>query len=104
MSFSPSWKLLRQQRISKNDYRRFSPIAHRSRTACGASHLRSPDCGGMENVIGLGLTSRLSRTKAGMARGFMPTSTAKKAMRAMQLTGMVGRASPFAEKNSMRNG
>ena len=33
MSFSPSWKLLRQQRISKNDYRRFSPIAHRDRAA-----------------------------------------------------------------------
>jgi hypothetical protein len=44
------------------------------------------------------------RTKAPRVRGFMPTCIARKAIRAMQSIGMVGRASLFAESHSMPNG
>ena len=54
--------------------------------------------------IGIGLMNRLSRTKGRMVHGFMLTYIARKAIRAMQRTGMVGRENPFAENRSMRNG
>lgn len=45
-------------------------------------------------AIGRRRTSPPSRTKAMIARGFTPTSTAKKAIRATQRIGTAGRASP----------
>jgi hypothetical protein len=45
-----------------------------------------------------------NRTKAKMGRGYTPIFTARKAIKAMQLIGMVELANQFAESHSIRNG
>jgi hypothetical protein len=50
----------------------------------------------MAKEIGIGLTSRLSRTKASMVHGYTPTCIAKKAIMLTQAIGTVGRGSLFA--------
>ena len=60
--------------------------------------------GGMPRAIGREPTNLLSRTKAWRVRGFTLTCIARKAIRAMRRTGMVGRGNPFAGNPSMPNG
>src|SRR2546429_186553 len=59
--------------------------------------LPSRDYGGMREAIGRGRTNPRSKTKDAMARGFMPTSLARKAIRATPPIGTTGQASPRAE-------
>jgi hypothetical protein len=63
------------------------------------SHSPFPGCGGMPRAIGSERTSRLNRMKDAMVRGFMPTCTARKAIRATPLTGTAGRAEPSARSH-----
>ena len=69
-----------------------------------ASVQPSRDCGGMPRVIGRERTNPLSRTKARMVRGFMPTSTATRAIRTTRLIGTVAQARLSAGSRWMRNG
>jgi len=55
-------------------------------------------------AIGRGPTNPPSRTEDPMVRGYTSTFIARKAIRAMQPTGIVARVSPYAEKHSMQNG
>jgi hypothetical protein len=58
----------------------------------------------MPRVIGRERMNPPNRTKAKMAGGYTPIFTARKAIKATQLIGMVGLANQFAESHSMRNG
>ena len=49
-------------------------------------------------------TNPRSRTKAGTARGYTPTCTARKATKATRRIGTIAQASPFAENRLMRSG
>src|ERR1700757_2540872 len=60
--------------------------------------------GGTAKVIGSERMNRLSKTKAPMVRGFMPTCIARKAMTAMQRTGTREQESLFAGSCWMRSG
>ena len=86
--------------MTLDDFRQFLTAAKLQRNL--RSH--SLACGGTRRVIGLGHTNQLSRTKAPRVRGCTPICIARKAIRAMQPTGMVAHASLLADNHSMRNG
>jgi hypothetical protein len=60
--------------------------------------------GGTARAIGREHTNPLNRTRVATVRGFMPTCTARKAIRATRHTGIAEQASPFAESHWMRSG
>ena len=91
------------QSLSKMTFDEFRQSLNATEPPAGLTHALG-GLGGMPRAIGRGRTNPRSKTKASRDRGYTPTCTGRKAIRATQPTGTPVQASPRAETHWMRNG